>query len=60
MAARLKYEEVPVNAVHEELRVALADLVADTKEQAIIFCTYTAMLSLRKLLQKQGHVRAVR
>lgn len=60
MAARLKYEEVPVTAVHEELRVALADLVADTNEQAIIFCTYTAMLALRKLLQKQGHVRAVR
>lgn len=51
MALRLEYDEVPVGAVHEDLARAFDAFRAATPGQPRrIYCTYTAMLALRKRL----------
>ena len=52
MANRLKYDDVPVYAVHPEVldfRTAFDAAVVQNSGEAILFCTYTAMLKLREL-----------
>lgn len=51
MALRLEHDDVEVQRVEEDLGKALASFRAHTMGQARrIFCTYTAMLALRKKL----------
>jgi UDP-N-acetylmuramyl tripeptide synthase len=51
MALRLDYDEVPVAAVEPDLEKALDQLVREhPAEPRRIFCTYTAMMRLRRLL----------
>lgn len=51
MALRLQYDDVAVGAVETDLEQALtAFLAAHPDEPRRIFCTYTAMLALRRLL----------
>jgi hypothetical protein len=51
MALRLEYDDVPVDAIEPELDTALdAFLAAHPDEPKRIFCTYTAMMSLRRTL----------
>ncbi len=50
MAVRLKYEGVFTDSVSTELSEFLESVVAKADQNAIIYCTYTAMLALRKLL----------
>ncbi len=60
MALRMQYDEVPVEKVETELATALRDFVAqrpDTPKR--IYCTYTAMLALRKELSKITRVEVV-
>lgn len=60
MALRLQYDEVPIEKVEPNLPKALLDFVAqhsDTPKR--IYCTYTAMLSLRKELGKITKVEVI-
>ena len=60
MALRMQYDDVPVEKVETELAVALQDFIAmhpDTPKR--IYCTYTAMLALRKELSKITRVEVV-
>ena len=60
MALRMQYDDVPVEKVETELIVALRDFIAlhpDTPKR--IYCTYTAMLALRKELSKITRVEVI-
>jgi len=60
MALRMQYDDAPVEKVETELTVALRDFIAlhpDTPKR--IYCTYTAMLALRKELSKITRVEVV-
>jgi lipid II isoglutaminyl synthase (glutamine-hydrolysing) len=51
MALRLDYDDVPVGRVETELDRALDDFLRDhPSEPKRIFCTYTAMMALRRTL----------
>ena len=52
MAVRLKYDDVIVQAANLDIDKFLAQVVEQTNQQSIIFCTYTAMLKLRKQLKR--------
>lgn len=53
MALRLQYDEVPVETVEPKLEQALRDFISNHPSQPKrIYCTYTAMLALRKELSK--------
>jgi lipid II isoglutaminyl synthase (glutamine-hydrolysing) len=56
MAVRLKYDEVKVSIVDPslaELITAINKCLTSSSDNAIIFCTYTAMLKIRALYKKQ-------
>ncbi len=59
MAIRLQYDDRPASDTTLDLKAALGQLRGSEPRQAIIFCTYTAMLKLRKLLGKQTKVEAI-
>jgi hypothetical protein len=51
MALRLQYDDVPVDAIEPDLETALDAFLAAHRDQPMrIFCTYTAMMSLRRVL----------
>lgn len=55
MAVRLKYDGVPVTSTADTLSAMLDEMLgAATGERAVLFCTYTAMLTFRKLLRARG------
>ena len=58
MAVRFKYDEVRVEHVYGSLEELIESL---SKQQGshLVFCTYTSMLALRKLLVKKGHTEKV-
>lgn len=60
MALRMQYDEVAIEKVEPELTIALHDFIAmhpDSPKR--IYCTYTAMLALRKELSKITRVEVV-
>ena len=60
MALRLQYDEVGMEKVNTELPKALAEFIAlhpDSPKR--IYCTYTAMLTLRKELSKITRVEVI-
>ena len=60
MALRLQYDEVSMEKVETNLPKALADFIAlHADEPKRIYCTYTAMLTLRKELSKITRVEVV-
>lgn len=60
MALRLQYDEVPVEKADTELAKSLHDFIAKHPEEPKrIYCTYTAMLALRKELSKITKVEVV-
>lgn len=60
MALRLQYDEVPIEKVETNLEKALTDFIAaHDDEPKRIYCTYTAMLALRKELSKITRVEVV-
>lgn len=60
MALRLQYDEVPIEKVETVLEKALTDFIAQhDDEPKRIYCTYTAMLALRKELSKITRVEVV-
>lgn len=50
MAVRLDYDDVPVEVIEPDLEAALARLLTHYDGPLRIYCTYTAMMSLRRLL----------
>lgn len=60
MALRLQYDEVPVSHVDTDLSRALNGFLANNKTKPKrIYCTYTAMLALRKQLAKMTTVEDI-
>lgn len=60
MALRLQYDEVAMEKVETNLEAALRDFIASHSSQPKrIYCTYTAMLALRKELSKITRVEVV-
>lgn len=61
MALRMQYEEVEVSAVEPDLKVGLAAFISTASNKPKrIYCTYTAMLALRRELAKRTNVEVVR
>lgn len=54
MAVRLKYDEVSAEHVEPDLATFLKIMSEPHGSPAVIFCTYTAMLHLRRLLKRQN------
>lgn len=60
MALRLEHDDVVVGSVHENLREALSAFRAASSERPRrIYCTYTAMLALRKELAELTDVEDI-
>lgn len=60
MALRLQYDEVEVSAVEPDLKRALTTFIRDnTNKPKRIYCTYTAMLTLRRELAKITKIEAI-
>lgn len=58
LAVRLKHENIKV--AHVDIDIAkIAEELISKKGENIIFCTYTAMLSLRKIFVSKGHAEKV-
>ena len=61
IALRLEYDEVPIDFVDTNLAVALRQLIAKhTRQPKRIYCSYTAMLALRRLLARYTDVEEIR
>ncbi len=61
MALRLEYDEVPIDFVDTDLTVALRHLITKhTRQPKRIYCSYTAMLALRRLLARYTDVEEIR
>ena len=58
MALRLKYDEKHATVI-EGMNDVLAAILGDKSEQALIFCTYTAMLEMRGLLGKKTDIEEI-
>lgn len=57
MALRLDYDQVPVHAVEPDLTESLHRFIAAAEGRPMrVFCTYTAMLSLRRALRAVAEV----
>lgn len=60
MALRLEHEDVPVAGIDENLEEALKTFIKDSNGKPMrIFCTYTAMLAIRKELSKITDVEVI-
>ncbi len=60
MALRLQYDEVPLTHIDTNLPATLKHFLSRHKDKPKrIYCTYTAMLTLRRELAKYGHVKDV-
>ena len=61
MAIRLEYDEVSIDLVDTDIATALKRLIDQHPNSPNrIYCTYTAMLALRKLLSRYTEVEEVR
>ena len=49
MALRLKYDNIPVEGINEDLAIAAEKFTSGSKKPKRIFATYTAMLEIRKI-----------
>jgi UDP-N-acetylmuramyl tripeptide synthase len=60
IALRLQYDEVPIAHVEQDLIKALRRFISENKDQPKrIYCTYTAMLALRRELGKMTDVERI-
>ena len=61
MALRLQYDEVEVVTVEPDITIALRQFISSHSGEALrIYCTYTAMLGIRKELARLTEVEVVR
>ncbi len=59
MALRLQYDDVEVGQVMPSLTACLLDFLNSKPAPRRIFCTYTAMMKLRKLLASRYHLEDI-
>ena len=60
MALRLQYDDVAAGAVDTDVAPALAAFISGARDKPKrIFCTYTAMLAIRRELSKITEVEVV-
>lgn len=59
MALRLKYDEVPFKQIEENLEQAVKSFLQYSSQPKRIFCTYTAMLAIRKYLSSLTKVERI-
>lgn len=60
MALRLQYDEVPIAHVEKDLTKALRRFISENTDQPKrIYCTYTAMMALRRELGKMTKVEPI-
>lgn len=59
MALRLQYDDVTIESVETSLAKGLQAFIDRSPSKKRIFCTYTAMMTLRKLLAKQYAVEEI-
>jgi UDP-N-acetylmuramyl tripeptide synthase len=59
MALRLQYDDVMVGDVNTDLKDALRGFLKNYHAPKRIFCTYTAMLKLRRELKRYAHVEKI-
>lgn len=60
MALRLDYDDVKIAEIEVDLVSALANFIKSSDKPKRIYCTYTAMLTLRKELSKLTDVETIR
>ena len=61
MALRLQYDQIPLKNVETNLTRALNSFLATNPDKPRrIFCTYTAMLAIRRSLSKRSNVETVK
>lgn len=59
MALRLQYDEIPVGTVDSDLSSALQHFISSNDSDKRIYCTYTAMLHIRRELSKITDVEVI-
>lgn len=59
MALRLQYDEVEVGRIIPDIELALMNFLQETEGPRRIYCTYTAMLALRRELAKKYEVEPI-
>ena len=61
MSLRLQYNEVPIEHIDMNIKSALKKFISNTADQPMrIYCTYTAMITIRKTLSKITHVEVIK
>ncbi|MDK2898832.1 MAG: hypothetical protein PWQ10_19 [Patescibacteria group bacterium] len=61
MALRLQYDEVPIKYINPNLKKAIKHFIAVSPNQPKrIYCTYTAMITIRRILNKFTNVEAIK
>ena len=61
MALRLQYDDVKIQSVDTNLKKALRKFITSSNNQPKrIYCTYTAMITIRKTLAKITHVEVIK
>jgi len=61
MALRLQYDEVPIKYINPNLKRAVRHFITASPDQPKrIYCTYTAMLAIRRILNKITNVEIIR
>jgi UDP-N-acetylmuramyl tripeptide synthase len=59
MALRLQYDEIEMSLVEPDLSTALRQFIASSDGPKRVYCTYTAMLALRRELAKITDVEQI-
>jgi UDP-N-acetylmuramyl tripeptide synthase len=59
MALRLQYDDVKFTQITPDLKKAVQELLTSKNHHKQIFCTYTAMLQIRKYLSKLSKIERV-
>jgi UDP-N-acetylmuramyl tripeptide synthase len=59
MALRLRYDDIRFQLILVDIKKAVANLLASKNHHKQIFCTYTAMLQIRKILSKYAKLERV-
>ncbi|MDR1300482.1 MAG: MurT ligase domain-containing protein [Candidatus Nomurabacteria bacterium] len=59
MALRLQYDDVEIDHIEPNLRQALSHFLSTDNKNLQIYCTYTAMLKIRKLLSRITDVEKI-
>jgi UDP-N-acetylmuramyl tripeptide synthase len=61
MALRLQYDKVPVKHIDTNIKKALRHFISNNPDQPKrIYCTYTAMLTIRRILSKIAKVETIK